>query len=191
MSTETNAELPPALPDTSSWVRRAPGDVIEAGTPYVFISTAQSMSVRTMRRDYRLDEHVPGVYWTPPPAPREPWSVLSTDRDKPTLAKVTYTVPGKVDQSQTARVYYSEGTVLDEWDYAVADLEQVVSVESLTVCPVTHVPVERALIDEAVALVNCTYGMHPHDDHRRHRDIVADLAALASDESSASDGGQS
>lgn len=184
MSTETNTDQPPALPDTSGWVKRAPGDVIEAGTPYAYRIQCGETAVVTSGVDggFLVPSANHGTYWTPPPAPREPWSVLSTDRDKPTLAKVTYTVPGKVDQSQTARVYYSEGTVLDEWDYAVADLEQVVSVESLTVCPVTHVPVERALIEHIA-----------NDPHSNITNWAQEQlrASLASDESSASDGGQS
>lgn len=122
----------------------------------------------------------------------KPWRAISTDRDKPTLAMVTWKNGVRGGKTSTGMYYRNDRGIYDEWHDGIGRLDSIESVEVLhTHDPVTHVPVERALIEEAVALVNCTYGMHPHDDHRRHRDIVADLAALASDESSASDGGRS
>lgn len=156
---ELEANQPPVLPDTSGWVQREPGDVIEAGTPYVFISTAQSMSVRTMRRDYRLDEHVPGVYWTPPPAPVPVWSVLSTDREKPTLARVTWR-EGCSPNVTRGEYWRDERYVLDVYGERVGSLdEDVATVTPLhALDPSTHVPVERALIDEVLRAGGLTTG---------------------------------
>lgn len=153
------ADLPPSLPDTSGWVRRLPGDVIEAGTPYVFISTSQSVSVGTIRRNYKLDKHVPGTYWTPPPVEPAPWERISTDREWPTLAKVTWTnAKDGVRRSQTAKVYVSSTYVYDEWDHPVGLTKHVTSVELLhTHNPETHIPVERALIERIVDGGGVTY----------------------------------
>ncbi|WP_269304875.1 hypothetical protein [Aeromicrobium sp. HA] len=184
------ADQPPTLPDTSTWVRRAPGDVIEAGTPYIYRSDVDGAlthypSGRGSR--YSIDADMPGSYWTPPPAPSEPWSSISTDRDKPTLARVTW----DDGSSFTGNLHVDGKIIRDDLTQSMGLASEIESVDLLhTHNPETHVPVERALIERV---------LNGGDTAQRLRadglfgiaSAVAALASLASDESSASDGGRS
>lgn len=79
---------------------------------------------------------------TPPPAPCEPWSVISEDRDKPTLAKVTLST-GSVLVGE----FYTNGNDVTRADtgFDVAFTYGVTDVELLhTYDQETQVPVERA-----------------------------------------------
>lgn len=198
MSTETNAELPPALPDTSTWVRRAPGDVIEAGTPYVVTFSDRLTVAEPRNLPFTVSAEVAKVctYWTPTPAPSEPWLAISTDRDKPTLAKVTWADGVRGGKTSTGMYYRNDRGIYDEWHDGIGRLDSIESVEVLhTHDPVTHVPVERALIEEAARLVawwsDDSFDSTPPSGDRTAGEIVAALAALASDESSDTDGGRS
>lgn len=186
-------DQPPTLPDTSSWVRRAPGDVIEAGTPYV-VAFADRLTVAEPRDlPFTVSAEVTKVctYWTPPPAPSEPWSVISTDRDKPTLARVTLKDCSPMDGSWWRHADYGQLLVADT-DFTWADLKDIESVELLhTHSPETHVPVERALIDEAALYAETTADTLTAAGFMTASELVRSLASLASDESSASDGGRS
>lgn len=90
------------------------------------------------------------VAWTPPPAPAAPWSVISTDRENPTLARVTWAKGVRSEESSTAMYYRNERGIFDEWDVGIGQLDDIESVELLdTYSPESHVLVERALVDEA------------------------------------------
>lgn len=191
VSNTTNQE-PPSLPDMSGWVRLEPGDLIPAGTPYVYVAKyGESFSYKIL--DHEWHAAAPGTYWTPPPKPEpEPaWSVLSTDRDNPTLAKVTW--KDAPEYETTAEVFVEDGHVWRVNDSSaphqgagsqkIGRFEDVTDVELLhTHNPETHVPVERALIDEAVRLVELDM---PH----RLRDL--DLGPVAAFLAALADGAQS
>lgn len=165
------ADHPPVLPDTSGWVKREPGDVIEAGTPYVVRMGGKFITTGVSDGSDGVGTAVEVL--TPPPAPREPWRAISTDRDKPTLAKVMW-VGGGI---QTANVYVEADKVYNEWDEVIGRTDLVTHVEVRhTHDPVTQVPVERALIDEAVQIAD----EPDFDVARAHRliDEISDLAAL-------------
>lgn len=170
----------PVLPDTSGWVKRAPGDVIEAGTPCVFINEPGGpFEVHFGGLHHEVTVHEDGPFWTPPPAPREPWRVISTDRDQPTDAYVNG-VPGRY-WLEGANVHVLDANGDDCW---VCTSEAVTEVELLdTHDPVTHVPVERALIDEAARLVEWwntdSFAPPPRSGDRTAAEILTELAALA------------
>lgn len=173
------ADQPPVLPDTSGWVKRAPGDVIEAGTPYVFLSVDSSATVtRPDGAEGPIAVGPTDTYWTPPHVPREPWRVISTDRDQPTLAKVTFD-SGQVVTREWWRseiCLNSEEIDSDPGEHDWIHLSRVTDVELLhTHDPVTHVPVERALIDEAAR------AKHVAEPWGPLYDVVNALAALAAD----------
>lgn len=180
------ADQPPALPDTSGWVKRAPGDVIEAGTPYVVIDPDKTeVEAHFGGLDFAVTVHPDGPLWTPPPAPREPWRDISTDRDQPTLAKVT-SDSGQVVTREWWRSEIrlnSEGIDGDPGEYDWIYLPRVTDVELLRPCPVTHMPVERALIDEAAR------AKHVAEPWGPLYDVVNALAALA--DGAESNGGES
>lgn len=170
------ADLPPILPNPreEGWVLRAAGDVIEAGTPYVAKWPDDESYSEAFPHGTAKPLRVPEdccTYWTPPPVPRAPWEDISTDREKPTLARVTSnrnTFVGEfwVDGDRVRRVEHV-GT-----GWLCLD-EEVESVELLhTFTPVTQVPVDRALIDEAAA-------WNKGGAVRQSHQIVADLAAFA------------
>lgn len=124
----------------------------------------------------------------------KPWSVISTDRDKPTLAKVTWADGVRGGKTSTGMYYRNDRGIYDEWHDGIGRLDSIESVEVLhTHDPVTHVPVERALIEAAAAWVEWIESGAPSSalPPRFREDIIRALASLASDESSASDGGQS
>lgn len=120
-----------------------------------------------------LDNTGPGVTWsnsevqqvvqgaldllTPPPVPREPWHDLSTDRSKPTLAKVTFDDGAEFGRmSYTGLWWFDEASGLVKRDGDSPSsrwaMEHIVSVELLsTHDPVTQVPVDRALIDDLLS----------------------------------------
>lgn len=79
----TTTETPPVLPDTSGWVKRAPGDVIEAGTPYIYVSSSGGGFV-VRDTGQKGDVHVvtEQTYWTPPPAPRSPVDHVAVPKSK-------------------------------------------------------------------------------------------------------------
>lgn len=116
---------------------------------------------------------------TPPHAPRESWRVISTDRDKPTLAKVTF----GSDYATTAEVFVEGGYVWRVMDATapqgvgsskIGTIAMLTDVELLhTHDPETHVPVERALIDEAAR------AKHVAEPWGPLYDVVNALAALA------------
>lgn len=163
------ADQPPVLPDTSGWVRRAPGDVIEAGTPYVAKWADGRVTVGTVANAFHVTSDNMFDYWTPPPVPREPWHGISTDRDKPTDAYVNG-VPGRYWRTD---IWIMQ---LDPERCAVhaIPMADVTEVELLhTHSPVTHVPVERALIDEAAR------AKHVAEPWGPLYDVVNALAALA------------
>lgn len=176
-------DLPPVLPDTSGWVKREPGDVIEAGTPYMGADSkaldGPLVQWKPNGRDYdwTVGSHHMTI-WTPPPAPREPWRVISTDRDKPTLAKVTF----GSDYATTAEVFVEGGYVWRVMDATapqgvgsskIGTIAMLTDVELLhTHDPETHVPVERALIDEAAR------AKHVAEPWGPLYDVVSRLAAL-------------
>lgn len=172
------ADQPPVLPDTSGWVKRAPGDVIEAGTPYVGYMLDGFQVIQLQHHAGRLVN--PGErIWTPPPVPREPWRVISTDRDQPTDAYVNG-VPGRY-WLEGANVHVLDANGDDCW---VCTSEAVTDVELLhTHSPVTQVPVERALIDEAARLVEWwntdSFDSPPRSGDRTAAEILTELAALA------------
>lgn len=169
-----DTDQPPVLPDTSTWVRRAPGDVIEAGTPYAWRDSLGHVGFSDG------DRHQVGVHnlamWTPPPASPEPWERISTDRERPTLARVTFATGLEVVGNWVRNADEYIHLVGDTGSYR--DLARVTSVELLhTHSPDTHVPVERALIDEAAS-----WRDHERDAGQGHRsgyEILLSLAALA------------
>src|SRR5690606_4661009 len=164
----------PVLPDTSGWVKRVPGDVIEAGTPYICFDGDGPTFV--MSAPYEFQTATWLTYWTPPPAPREPWRDISTDRDKPTLAKVTWAV-GK---TSTGMYYRDDRGVYDEWRDRIGRLDSVKSVEVLrTYDPETHVPVERALIDEAARYAASFADALMDARFTTAADLIRSLASLA------------
>lgn len=137
---------------------------------------------------------IPALDLTPPPAPSEPWSVISTDRDKPTDAYVNG-VPGRYWRSEGPE---EKGFLFlldpDGATRTATHITRIESVELLRPCPETHVPVERALIDEAARWAEWADDLTRFAEPVDVRDlatIVRHLASLASDESSASDGGRS
>jgi len=96
------------------------------------------------------------VLWTPPPAEPEPvWSVLSTDREKPTLAKVTYQLPRVSEKYVGIGAFFRvDGEVCladgDEGDFITGE-KTITSVELLhTYNPETHVLVARAVFDHVL-----------------------------------------
>lgn len=122
-------EVPNQTPASTSDARKRLGDALDAFRDGLS-EAVENMDTSTVDAFLQAGYK---AFHAPPPVEPAPWSAISEDRERPTLARVTYTVyavQGKVDRrSQTARVYRSKGTVFDEWDDAVADLEQVVSVE--------------------------------------------------------------
>lgn len=165
-------DVPPVLPDTSGWVKRAPGDVIEAGTPYV---ARHSDGGTYFATDERFVAGSDPTIWTPPPAPREPWHEISTDRAKPTDAYVNG-VPGRY-WLEGANVHVLDANGDDCW---VCTSEFVTDVELLhTYDPVTHLPVERALIDEAALYAETTADTLTAAGFLTASELVRRLAALA------------
>lgn len=127
---------------------------------------------------------------TPPPAPSEPWSVISTDRDKPTLARVTLDY-GDHGETITDFWWRTGDKGLIAGHHGVYESTHVTDVELLhTHNPETHVPVERALIDEAAGFVT-NWDTGESNGAGRVVGFMRDLASLASDESSDTDGGRS
>ena len=175
-------DLPPSLPDTSGWVRREPGDVIEAGTRFVVKHKDGSIF-------YQHDEHESPftagdddqVVWTPPPVEPSPWEGLSTERDRPTRA-VVYFNPGSTG-GVLGDWWIEEGSLWRHSDDASRMFERITHVELVhTHNPETHVPVERALIDESARWVEWADDEDEAGVPRSARlttAIVRDLAALA------------
>jgi len=131
---------PPQLPDTSTWVRRAPGDVIEAGTPYVYKAKSSESFSYNAPSDHDRHAVAPGTYWTPPPVEPAPWTVISTDRERPTDAYVNG-VPGRYWRAGRALWMIAE----DGNHYCLPDLKPGTDVELLhTYSPATErvVPIE-------------------------------------------------
>lgn len=196
------ADQPPVLPDTSGWVKRAPGDVIEAGTRVaIHWEERDEWAIQTLSGRRVIGEGF-ATHWTPPPVPREPWRDLSTDWDKPTLAKVTWKEP--IEFAVTGLLFVEHGyvrLVIDSTDThgrfgtkKIGDIETIESVELLdTYDPATHLPVERALIDEAARLVEWwntdSFDSPPRSGDRTAAEILTALAALAA--GAESNGGES
>lgn len=162
----TEHDQPPALPDTSGWVKRAPGDVIEAGTRYVVRMGGKFITTGVSDGSDGVGTAVEVL--TPPPAPREPWRVISTDRHKPTLAKVTWR-NGDTGGEFTAAVHVSAPLDPDHrvvmlhngYDtQPIVGTQVVTDVELLhTHDPVTHVPVERAPSADSVLVRELRLGL--------------------------------
>lgn len=178
------ADLPPVLPDMSDWVKRAPGDMIEAGTPYVVFRSFETTFSPGNLFEFTVLDLADHALWTPPPPAPEPiWSVISTDGERPTLAKVTWS--GRDARPMTANFYVDGEILRDEWTQGLSHVNFIESVELLhTYNPVTHVPVERALIDEAARLVawwddDSLDSSPPPSSDRGVGQIVTALAALA------------
>ena len=93
---------------------------------------------------------------TPPPAPRDPWSVISTDRDKPTLAKVTW--EHGTPNGLVGRWWLVGGRRLcRDGDRHSRRTDHVAHVEVLhTYDPETHVPVERAALSTYIDASTCS-----------------------------------
>lgn len=90
---------------------------------------------------------------TPPPVPRAPWEDLSTDRSKPTLARVKADF-GNHGWNIVGEWWRGDGDLYAEGDL-MCGLEHVVSVTLLdTYDPSTQVPVDRALIDRIFRELN-------------------------------------
>ena len=181
---ERDTEQPPTLPDTSGWVKREPGDVIESGTPYVVLEQGVARYVSARDQDVLVTGNTGQTYWTPPPAEHAPvWSVISTDRDQPTLAWVRLgerVQPVLREWYRTDELLFSPNTHGRFDSQATCQLRQVSSVEVVRTCPETHVPVDRALVE--VAQRRCRswdrdlgYPGSSVDD----ADLIRSLAALA------------
>lgn len=170
------AEQPPQFPDTTGWVKREPGDVIEAGTPFVYQTQPTGRLTFHPAASLNFTAPFPSLsgtaYWTPPPAPAPVWSVISTDRDQPTLARFTY----GSDVSETRLVFRDDHFIYDaDSDDNLGRLDCIARVELLdTHDPETQVPVERALIDEAVQIAD-SFDVDPAWPFR----FVDKIAALA------------
>lgn len=173
---ERDTDQPPTLPDISGWVKREPGDVIEAGTPYVCRTRPTGRLVFHPAASLDFTDPFPSLsgtsYWTPPPAPAPVWSVISTDREKPTLAwvRLGHRVQPVLRQwYRTDDLLFSPNTHGRFDSQATCQLVQVSSVELLhTHSPETHVPVERALVERLLGGVSADFAR-----------AQVDLAALA------------
>jgi len=119
----------------------------------------------------------------PMTAPREPWRVISEDRDKPTLAKVTIQYGDTEPEVVLGHWWRSvdKGYAHRTGDNAVRALQTVTSVELLDVHnPATHVPVERTLIEKATRLKQSGVLRLLRKQHfQATADLIYDLAALA------------
>ena len=120
-----------------------------------------------------------------PPVPAPVWSVISTDRDQPTLAKVTW-AGGKLGGTFTGSLVVHEETgqialaLGGGYTVLAIALDLITHVEVLTVCPETQVPVDRSLIEEAARRVAWwDDGEGVSSDSMLSVAIVRSLAALA------------
>lgn len=147
-------------------------DAGQAGVAHVLYATARQLETGSVPAFLDGGESAP-------PAPSEPWRDISTDRDNPTLAKVTWE-PGSPDG--LVGQWWLDGDFLCRvGDSAWRVVDHITHVELLhTHDPETHVPVERALIDEAARLVEWwntdSFDSSPPSDDR---EILTALAALA------------
>lgn len=119
----------------------------------------------------------------PPPVPAAPWSVISTDRDKPTLAKVTWNSGNLVE---TRRLFRDGDDLFDgDSEFHVGPVKNVTHVELLhAYSPESHVLVERARAEQMDALVDEAARWRDHDrdageGRRSGYEILLSLAALA------------
>jgi hypothetical protein len=182
------------LPDTSGWVKREPGDVIEAGTPCVVMRSFEArVYPGGALLEFGVTDQADYAVWTPPPAPVAPlstdvadefvrWAMeaeiaerpdwrafgeiarrhsslhehpdpapvapvddISTNQERPTLARVTWNPSGLVE----TRLVFRKGGLLHDADngFSIGPLRNVTSVEPLHVIPADHVAVPRAAMD--------------------------------------------
>lgn len=162
------SELPDVPnPKAEGWEIRKVGDRIAAGTQVALCWKSRGTWLFETLTEDRIIERHHATHLTPP-APK-PWDGISTDREKPTDAYVNG-VPGRYFlHPRGVCAIGPSGDTLGR----VCNREDVTAVEPLhTGNPETHVPVERALIDEAAAWADD----HPFADHVK---ILNALAALA------------
>lgn len=136
--------LPPVLPNPreEGWVLREPGDVIEAGTRVaIYWPSRDEWAIQTLLERRVISERH-AMHFAPPPVPRAPWEDISTDREKPTLAKVT-----RLHGQSVIDYWWLDGRTIESagWALVLADIESVELIPTFD--PSTHVPVDRALIE--------------------------------------------
>lgn len=178
------ADLPPVLPDASSKLA-AIRELVEPLArqwdtgrmrPETFDQGVGALAQDVLQRLNDL---------TPPPVPRAPWEDISTDRENPTLAKVTWAGHGGVTGTFAAEVYCYEdlhgqacvGFADGHNGTFAVGRDFVTSVTLLhTFDPSVQVPVDRALIE---ALRGARDGRLGCPDVSVPATVAALLAALA------------
>ena len=143
---ESESDQPPTLPDTSGWVKRSPGDVIEAGTPVMW-SSDFGLSYRTAYMEFTVDDGEP--IWTPPPAEPEPWKLIPVGRDNAQVLRINneITIECWREEEKIYRPGLHGASGITLWR-----ADEITSVEPVTVCG----PDQRDTLD---AKVSCS---RPH-----------------------------
>lgn len=173
------SDQPPTLPDTSGW---EPIELTDGERKFLAESTAtleskveRIVGLRLAGKEALLD---------PPPVEPAPWEDISTDAESPTLAWVRL---GPNVQPVLRHWYRNDELLFSPNPHgkfttqATCTLEQVTDVELIhTYDPETHVPVERALIDEAARMVAWWSAQTSERPEKRDaHEYVWALAALA------------
>lgn len=115
----------------------------------------------------------------PPPAEPVPWEAISTDREQPTTAWVTF--ENAEDEPVLGRWFRDKtGRISCRGRGGWGEVQYVIAVNLVTVLdPETHVPVERALIDEAAEYAEAWDSGRGEKARGAAYSLVRDLAALA------------